>query len=276
MTRSGSRRAVIFDLDDTLILEDESTLAAVRAAAEEAHERAGLNADVLADAVVEVAEHRFHAAPGYADDGEAFGIWWGEALWGDFAGEGDVLRAMRAFVPGYREVVWRDALARAGSTDAALAGVIAQAYVRARRSREIIDPDAEAVLADLARDHELALLSNGAADVQREKLSRTTLPRYFAAIVISGEIGVGKPDPRVFSMALQRLGADAGDTIMVGDSLPRDVVGAQRAGLRAVWVGRGATPDAGIIPDATIERLSDLRAALDALERRPASPRASP
>jgi putative hydrolase of the HAD superfamily len=276
---TAPRRAVIFDLDDTLILEAEVTLAAGRAAAALAHERAGVDAARFADAAVAAAERLWKDAPGYAADGEAHGIWWGEALWGDFAGEDEVSRAMRAFLPGFRESVWRDALASAADTTAvdgaALAAELQRAYVSARRSREIVDPAAEAVLADLARDHRLALLTNGAADVQREKLSRTTLARYFEAIVISGEAGVGKPDPRVFAIVLERLGLEADAATMVGDSLVRDVAGAHRAGLRAIWLDRESAHTAGPVPDATIRRLSDLRAALDALERRLAYPRAT-
>ncbi len=284
MTPVASRRVVIFDLDDTLILEAEVTRAAARAAAALAHERAGVDAARFADAAAAAAERHWKEAPGYAADGEAHGIWWGEALWGDFAGEDEVSRAMRAFLPGFRESVWRDALASAGGKtavdgagrrDAALVAELQRAYVGARRSREIIDPAAESVLADLARDHRLALLTNGAADVQHEKLSRTTLARYFEAIVISGEAGVGKPDPRVFAIVLERLGVEADAATMVGDSLVRDVGGAQRAGLRAIWLDRESAHSAGPVPDARIRRLSDLRASLDALERRPASPRAT-
>ncbi len=256
MTPVASRRVVIFDLDDTLILEAEVTLAAARAAAALAHERAGVDAARFADAAAAAAERHWKEAPGYAADGEAHGIWWGEALWGDFAGEDEVSRAMRAFLPGFRESVWRDALASAGGKtavdgagrrDAALVAELQRAYVGARRSREI----------------------------QHEKLSRTTLARYFEAIVISGEAGVGKPDPRVFAIVLERLGVEADAATMVGDSLVRDVGGAQRAGLRAIWLDRESTHSAGPVPDARIRRLSDLRASLDALERRPASPRAT-
>jgi putative hydrolase of the HAD superfamily len=275
VSTAAPRRAVIFDLDDTLILEAESTMAALRAAAAHAHDRAGLDAARFVDAAAEAAERLWKDAPGHAADGEAFGVWWGEALWGDFAGGGEVPRAMRAFVPGFRAAVWRDALAAAGKDDAALGDALRATYIRARRSRETIDPDAESVLADLARDHRLALLTNGAADVQREKISRTALGRHFATIVISGEAGVGKPDPRVFEIVLERLGVAKDAATMVGDSLPRDIGGAQGSGLRAIWLDRGQKRDGVPVPDATIRRLSDLRAALDALERRPASPRAT-
>jgi putative hydrolase of the HAD superfamily len=285
VSTAGSRRAVIFDLDDTLILEYEATMAAARAAASLAHERTGVDAARFADAVNAAAERLWQAAPGYAADGEAHGIWWGEALWGDFAGEGEVLRAMRAFLPGFRHAVWHDvlasavtgaAVASARGQDAALADELQRAYIRARRSGEVLDPDAEAVLADLGRDHHLALLTNGAADVQREKLSRTRLARHFETIVISGEVGVAKPDPRIFSIVLERLGVEAKDAVMVGDSLARDVEGAHRAGLRAIWLDRGAARGDGPRADGMIRRLSDLRVVLDALEHWLASHPAKP
>ena len=82
-----TRRAVLFDLDNTLILEDASTYAAVREAARAAAERAGVDAERLATTAIETAERLWKAAPSYAY-GEAFGIWWGEALWGGFTGAG--------------------------------------------------------------------------------------------------------------------------------------------------------------------------------------------
>ena len=268
-------RAVIFDLDNTLILEDESTMAAVDAAAGLAHERAGVDRAGLVDATVAVAESIWKASPAYRF-GEVFGIWWGEALWGEFRGDEDVSRRMREFAPSFREVVWHRALERLGVSDDALAETLAREYIRVRRRAESIDVEAAPMLATLARGYRLALLTNGAGDVQREKLSRTPFADTFEVVVISGEAGVGKPDPRIFQIALQRLGMDAAGSVYVGDSLVRDVAGAHAAGLLAVWLDRKLwqEPEA-IRPDARIERLSDLPAALADLERRAASPRAT-
>lgn len=268
-------RAVIFDLDNTLILEDEATLRAIDAAARAAHDRTGIDAAALARAAVDVAERVWKASPEFTY-GEAFGIWWGEGLWGEFTGESDAMRAMRAFAPGFRRAVWRGALAAVGIADEALAAELEHAYITARRSSEIVDPDAVAVLASLARSYRLALLTNGAGDVQREKLSRTPFTRSFETVVISVEEGVGKPDPRIFRIAAERLGVAPAQAVYVGDSLVRDVAGAQGAGMRVVWLDRRLweEPD-DIRPDARIERLSDLPAALDALALPPASPRAT-
>ncbi len=268
-------RAVVFDLDNTLVMEDESTLRAVDAAARVAHERTGVDATALARAAVSEAERIWKASP-ESRYGETFGIWWGEGLWGGFSGDDEAMRAMRAFVPGFRAAVWRGALAAAGIPDDALADELERAYVAARRASETIDPDAGAVLAALGRSYRLGLLTNGAGDVQREKLSRTPFAGSFETVVISVDVGVGKPDPRIFQIAAERLGVAAAEAVYVGDSLVRDVAGAHAAGMRAVWLDRKLwqEPD-DIEADARIERLSDLPAALDALARRPASPRAT-
>ena len=270
-----ARHAVLIDLDNTLTLEDAATEAAVRAAAALAYERAGLDLERVAAVVADDAARLWKAAPAYSY-GEAFGIWWGEALWGGFTGPGAELRQIREFLPTFRERVWRDALRSFDVDDAGLASDMQEVFVRARRAREVIDPEAEPALGDLRRDHLLALLSNGAGDVQREKLSRTPFAPYFDTIVISTEVGVGKPDSRVFEITLSRLGVTKDDATMVGDSLLRDVAGARRVGMRAVWIDRGLGQHGDVRPDVTVRRLSDLRAALDGLERRTVSPRATP
>jgi len=269
-----SVRALLFDLDNTLLLEDEVTFRAVRTACERAGERA--DRERLFAALVRVADDRWRAAPtlAYAD---RMGIWWGEGLWGEFKGEGDGLRALRDFVPGFRHQVWGDALADCGVVDSDLAADLDEAYRRARRAGELVDPDASAVLDDLSRDHRLALVTNGAPDVQREKLARATLTHYFATIVVSAEIDVGKPDPRIFTTALDAIGVTAGAAVMIGDSLPRDIRGAHNAGLRSIWVDRGdvvAKAD-DAVPDARVAALNQIRSCLDEWEPDAASPRGS-
>src|SRR3989442_127547 len=109
-----------------------------------------------------------------------------------------------------------------------------------------------------------------------EKLAGTTLGRYFGAIVISCEVGFGKPDRRIFEIALERIGANAHETVMVGDSLARDVAGAHAAGIRAVWIDRHLwAGEGGPAPDARIESLSELPAALAVLAPPAASARGS-
>ncbi|MGO9760617.1 MAG: HAD family hydrolase [Solirubrobacteraceae bacterium] len=88
---------------------------------------------------------------------------------------------------------------------------------------------------------------------------RSGLDDYFDVVVISGEFGVGKPEPSIFEHALALLGSDREHAVMVGDSLARDVDGAFAAGLRAVRVNRSGSPPPedrrGLVEIATLSEL---------------------
>jgi len=143
---------------------------------------------------------------------------------------------------------------------------------------QLVDPDAETVVRDLALDHRLALVTNGAPDVQREKLSHTAFAPSFEVTIISAELGVGKPDAQIFETALAALDLKPQHAVMIGDSLARDVAGAQAAGMRAIWIDRGTrenVPAPAPVPDARVAGLTEVRSALAALGTGAASPRGS-
>ena len=251
-------RAILFDLDNTLVMEDAATFAALRRASEVAGPAAG----ALAAAAAETAAALFRDADVFPYC-HRFGIWWGEALWGGFTGDAPGLRALRAFVPGFRDAVWRTALAAVG-LDPERASELAAAFATARRSDPAVDPAATRTLDTLARRYRLGLVTNGAPDVQREKLEASGLAARFAAVVISAELGVGKPEPGIFNAAVERIGVAASDAVMVGDSGERDVAGARAAGLRTVWLDRDGAGDASEAV-VRITRLDELPAAIDAI-----------
>jgi putative hydrolase of the HAD superfamily len=102
------------------------------------------------------------------------------------------------------------------------------------------------------------MLTNGPPDIQRLKLAMTGLADCFTAIVISGEIGVGKPDPRAFAIVADRLGIAPADIVMVGDNWERDVMGAIKVGMSAVWISAGRTVPAKVAGVSAIERVDEL------------------
>jgi putative hydrolase of the HAD superfamily len=107
----------------------------------------------------------------------------------------------------------------------------------------------------------LALLTNGGADWQRAKIAKFDLARHFDCILIEGECGFGKPDERIYRLALGALEAEPADAWMVGDNLEWDVAAAQRAGLRGIWIdpfGKGLPPTTTVRPDRVITRIADL------------------
>ena len=182
------------------------------------------------------------------------------------------MRALAAWAPGYQQGAWTSALAGlgVGAVPAhAYAPELAARFRAERLPHQTLFPEVTAVLQALRQQpqYALALLTNGAPDIQRDKIAGAGLAPYFAVIVVSGEVGVGKPDPRIYAHTLAALGVDAADATMIGDSLRNDIAGAQQSGLRAIWVRRevaaGSEPHVGgAMPDATIASLNELAALL--------------
>jgi putative hydrolase of the HAD superfamily len=81
----------------------------------------------------------------------------------------------------------------------------------------------------------IGIISNNVTAEQVEKAAVCGIDRHVDALVTSEEVGVAKPDPAIFQIALHRLGANASDTLMIGDSWTADIAGALATGLRAVW-----------------------------------------
>ena len=116
-----------------------------------------------------------------------------------------------------------------------------------------------------ARRHPMAVVTNGSAS-QRLKLEAIGASRFFNAVLISEEVGIAKPDPRIFQLALSRLNARPGRSVFVGDSLEHDMAGAGHAGMMTVYIKRGeaeeARESACDLVVSSIRELSDLVAGL--------------
>ena len=114
-----------------------------------------------------------------------------------------------------------------------------------------------AALLAAVRDHApIGIVSNNLLEEQQDKLRHCGLDRYVDVLVVSEEAGVSKPDPRIFEIALDRLGFTADVTVMIGDSWTADVAGARAAGIRAIWFNPTMQPRPE--PDATVEELRSL------------------
>ncbi len=126
----------------------------------------------------------------------------------------------------------------------------------AARNRVECYADVRPALQRLRRSYRLYALSNGNAD-----LGRCGLADLFDGHITAGAIGVAKPDPRIFAALLDLAGASAGEVLHIGDDPLADVVGAQRAGIDAVWLNREARPwPAGLAPPPrTLVSLEELR-----------------
>jgi len=254
--------SILFDLDDTLVVEVASADAAFLATCAIARERYGIDPEQFHQTVRDKARELWHTSLTHPYC-RAIGISSWEGLWARFVGDETGLEALRVWAPTYRHESWHRALAEYGVRDHSFADQLADTFQRARRTRHIVYPDVEPALKALRRTYRLALVSNGAPDLQREKIRGSKLGPYFDAVIISGEVGVRKPQPRVFTLALDRLDVGPETAVMVGNSLESDIAGAQQAGLRAIWLNRGAKEcNPTIQPDAEITSLSELRSLL--------------
>lgn len=101
----------------------------------------------------------------------------------------------------------------------------------------ILIPGAEDVVRQLAERLPVTLLTNGITVIQRARLERVSIRRYFDAVVISQEVGASKPDARIFEIALN--GLDPREALMIGDGIFSDVAGANAAQVDVCWYNPG-------------------------------------
>ena len=100
-------------------------------------------------------------------------------------------------------------------------------------------PEVREVLVRLRREgYKLGIISNADEDVERI-LQWLKLPRLVDTITYSQEVGVEKPDPRIFQVALQRTASRPDEAIHVGDRYDADIVGARTVGITPVLIDRG-------------------------------------
>jgi putative hydrolase of the HAD superfamily len=164
-----------------------------------------------------------------------------------------------------RELVVTAAFGRLG-LDTLHAAAVATAYRREVESRLALFEDTVETLAALRQAGLLlGIITNGPQEGQRWKIDRFELAPLVDHVIIEGEFGRGKPDPAVFTHAIESLGVTADEAWMVGDNLYADIRGAQSVGIHAAWIHRERlklpeNPPAQ--PDRTVATLHEIRDAL--------------
>jgi putative hydrolase of the HAD superfamily len=95
--------------------------------------------------------------------------------------------------------------------------------------------DAHTVLETLQQKYNLHVITNGFSEVQMLKLKNSKINHYFKTITTSEEAGVKKPHGKIFQLALYKANANAMESLMVGDNLEADILGAEAYGIKAIW-----------------------------------------
>jgi putative hydrolase of the HAD superfamily len=227
------RRAILVDIDDTVVDWIGPARDAVISAVATHRALAGADPKQLADRFLEIVEDT-------------------HALWMSGELSVDGLRAERI----------RRLVAESGATDLdrseaeELANAYRAAYLRACRP---VDGAAELLTQVRRRGARVVAVTNNLVAEQERKLRMTGMRDLFDGLVISEAAGVSKPDPAIFELALRTAGASAHEAIMLGDSWTNDVMGAIESGIAAAWLDRmgAGVPD----PHVPVLALPSLRPA---------------
>ena len=162
-----------------------------------------------------------------------------------------------------RERIWIRLLHEHGTEDEDLAHSLSEVYINLRTESLKLFPGVLPLLAELRGKYTLGLLTNGPSDLQHEKIDLLGLGPLFDRIIVSGDMGIHKPDQRVFERLLQEIHVPANTAIYVGNSYEMDIIGAHGAGMWSVWVNpNGDKEPQDPIADLIIEDVTELRRVL--------------
>lgn len=137
-----------------------------------------------------------------------------------------------------RTFIWKLVLEEMQSPHVELAPVLGETYQQTRRKTYQCYDDTHEVLSALHHRVPLLLLTNGNAHMQRAKIERCQVEPYFDLILIAQELGVSKPEPLMFTTALEHVGLPPEHVLMVGDNWGKDIVGGMNAGTQTAWIQR--------------------------------------
>lgn len=252
-------KAIMFDLDDTLLWDERSVNESFEETCQKAAEKYPIDPKQLEEKVREIARKLYASYETYKFT-KMIGINPFEGIWGKFRDDTEDFHKLARIVPQYRKDAWTLGLKALGIDDEKLGAELAELFPKIRRTKHYVFDDTYPVLEKLKKDYKLLLLTNGSPDLQSEKLSGVPqLKTYFDYIVISGSFGRGKPDVSLFQYALNLLGVTNKETIMIGDKLTTDILGANNTGITSVWINRNNKQrEDEIIPDYEIASLTEL------------------
>jgi putative hydrolase of the HAD superfamily len=96
-------------------------------------------------------------------------------------------------------------------------------------------PDTILILDYLHLKYNMHIITNGFKEVQRRKLEKSDLLKYFSTITISEDVGVKKPDEIIFKHALQKSNSLIENSVMIGDNYNADILGANNIGMKSIY-----------------------------------------
>lgn len=230
---NGVHRAIIFDLDDTLVAWTERSRASLR---------------VVAAMLVD--QH-----PG----GPSAATWWKHLLQLDPLDVWEQVVRAEVDQEEYHRARFRRVLEHfklpAGKWQVER---LYQAYRQQMIARARLDLGVRPLLRALSGRYRLGLITNGCAAFQVPTLQRLRLEGFFRPLLIANELRVYKPDPAIFQRALEQLGARPEQVVMVGDNYAHDIEGAAQLGIQTIWVNPTGAPEPGRAADWVVRHVLEI------------------
>lgn len=116
----------------------------------------------------------------------------------------------------------------------------AKAYMKHLSYGSFLYDESEEILNSLYGNHRMAIITNGLRDVQNRRIKQSKVAHLFEAIIVSEEVNVSKPNPKIFEITLDSLKfTDKSKVLMVGDSLTSDISGGINYGVDTCWYNPG-------------------------------------
>lgn len=118
---------------------------------------------------------------------------------------------------------------------------------------------------DLKKSHRLSIITNGLTAVQEKRIRQSIIAKHFETIVISEEIAISKPNPKIFEHTLKAINySDKSKVLMIGDSLTSDIQGGINAGVDTCWYNPNKVKNTtSIKPTYEISNFDELRELLN-------------
>lgn len=160
-------------------------------------------------------------------------------LWGKY-GRGEVTKEFLHFSRFYKPI---EGLPVSAERLEEMAKEMGEKFLQLTNTYFQVLPGAGEVVRALAKKYPLTIVSNGFREVQYYKLEHSGLRDCFAHFLVSDEIGINKPQPEIFRIALERNGVTADEAVMIGDSYSSDIQGAKNAGIDQIWIHESETDE---------------------------------
>jgi putative hydrolase of the HAD superfamily len=141
----------------------------------------------------------------------------------------------------------------------------ANSYTKHLANASFLFDESIELVENLHKDYRLTIVTNGLHDVQDKRIRQSVIAKHFEDVVVSEEILISKPDPRIFEHALNNIKhTDKSKVLMVGDSLTSDIQGGINFGVDTCWFNPNKVVNkTGIKPTYEIFNLMELRTILE-------------